>query len=151
MFFLFTTSNELKRVMFGKKKKFHCTKCDRETMFYECTIQDDVKAFGVLDVWKKSKRVMQCGECLMVGDFYQFFPDEKVREQQVAEEQKNREMEAAQAAERAAEEERRKQEEAERLRREERRRATEAKVDDELANLKKSLGKDTPADEKQKP
>lgn len=149
MFFLFTTSNELKRVMFGKKKKFPCTNCAKETTFYEANVRDDVKAFGVVELWKKTKRVMQCGECLMVGDFYQFFPDEKTREEKAQEQQKRKEAEAAQEATRAAEEEQRKQQEAERLKREEQRRATEAKVDDELSKLKKSLGKEAATDEQQ--
>ncbi|MBP6595327.1 MAG: hypothetical protein KA255_20045, partial [Candidatus Obscuribacter sp.] len=69
--------SELKRVPNGKKQNFECGKCKKRTTFYESSMDDSLKAFLVVELYKRSKRVMQCGECLSACDYYSLFPLEK--------------------------------------------------------------------------
>ncbi len=145
--------NDVKRVVFGKKKQLKCTKCERETTFYEANAEDRVAAYVVLELYKRTKRVMQCGDCLGVCDFYDVFPEERESEAKHKEELKLKEAEAkaAELEKRKADEEKEaKRLEAERARQEQlenERRAQERErkakaVDDELSALKKKLGKE---------
>lgn len=145
--------NDVKRVVFGKKKQAVCSKCEKETTWYEATAEDKVAVYAVLELYKRKKRVMQCGECLGCCDYFDFFPEEKAQEEKRKEEMKRKEEEAkAQETERRKTEaeqeakrlaaERALQEELENKRRAEERVQKEKAVDDELSALKKKLGKE---------
>lgn len=145
--------NNVKRVFGGKKLKLTCLACNKKATFYEATLEDRVAAYFVLELYKRTKRVMQCGECLGVTDYYEMFPDEKAHEAQHREETKRKEAEARSAEDlkrkteqeleaKRREEERLKQEAAELKKRAEAKVAKDKEVDDELAQLKKKLGKD---------
>lgn len=136
---------ELKRVPNGKRVNLKCQTCKKQSTFHEGMVDDTLKVYFVVELYKKSKRVMQCGECLGVCDYYQMFPNEKkndheaaekaqreMKERQHAEELKQKEKEAA---------ERKKQEEIDRKRREEEQKRKDKDIDNELENLKKRLGK----------
>jgi len=145
--------NNIKRVFAGKRRELTCQNCGKKATFHEATAEDRVAAYVVIELWKRTKRVMQCGECLAVCDYYEMFPEEKAQEAQFLEEQKRKQLEA-----KAAEEEKRKLEEQKELKKQEderlrladieaKRRAAERVqkekvVDDELAALKKQLGKE---------
>jgi hypothetical protein len=143
--FVWSVGRQLKRVPKGKKQTLRCGNCKQEASFYESTVDDSFKAFMVLDLWKRSKRVMQCGECLAVCDYYSLYPEEKLAEEEAAraaeearrkreqeETQKRQEAEAKESA--RQQEESRKKYEAEKVRKDQ-------EVDDELAQMKKKLGK----------
>jgi hypothetical protein len=134
-------NKQLNRVPGGRKEPFACENCKATTTFYECLVDEHIKAYFVLKLWGRTKRIMQCGECLAACDYYYVFPKEKEAEEKAVAERQRREAEA-EAKRRDQEEAARKaREEAEIRRREEQRRADEAKVDDELAALKHKLGK----------
>ncbi len=144
--------NDVKRVTFGKKKLLKCLKCEKEATFYEATVEDKVAAYVILELFKRTKRVMQCGECLAVADYYEIFPEEKEHEAQQKEEIKRKEAEAKAAEElkrkveqetqaKRLEEERLRQEALEQKKRAEAKVLKEKEVDDELAKLKKKMGK----------
>ncbi|MDQ5966694.1 MAG: hypothetical protein QG625_2849 [Cyanobacteriota bacterium erpe_2018_sw_39hr_WHONDRS-SW48-000098_B_bin.30] len=121
--------SELKRVPNGKKQTFECGKCKKQTTFYESSMDDSLKAFLVVELYKRSKRVMQCGECLSACDYYSLFPLEKQAEEEA------RQRQEAEAKERARQaEETRKKYEAEKAQ-------MDMAVDDELEQLKKKMGK----------
>jgi len=135
------SKHELKRVFFGKKVTLECGHCHKKASFYECNIDDSFSIYFV-DLWKKTKRVMQCGECLAVVDYFEIYPQEKVQAEQDQAEQQ-RQAEQAEAQKKAAEEEeRRKQQERENQERADRFKKMEAQVDDELSELKRKMGKE---------
>ncbi len=70
-------SHELHRVEGGKEQRFECDKCKKKTMFQECRSDESLKANHVVELWSKQRRVMQCGECLGLCDYYEVYPDEK--------------------------------------------------------------------------
>ncbi len=99
----------------------------------------------VLDLWKRSKRVMQCGECLGVCDCYSVYPEDKLAEEEAARqaelERKKREQEEAQKRQEAEAKERARQQEEARKKYESEKARKDQEVDDELAQMKKKLGK----------
>ncbi len=163
MFVFWTSEKKPNRVMFGKKKKLLCGNCNIEATFHECNIDEGLKLYSVIEVWKRTKRVMQCGECLAVCDFYDVYPEEKEAQEEAEAERKQKEkdqkqqaemhkrqqqeQQAAAAKQREAderqrlEEEQRKAEEIAQIKREAQRKEQEIKVDDDLAKLKRDLGK----------
>jgi len=147
-----SSGKELKRIPKGKKEKFKCSKCDEETTWYEAQVDDSFKAFMVVELWKSSKRVMQCCECLYVADYYTLYPDEKaayeeeLRKNEEAMKQHQAEADAKQreqdAKRREAEEkELARQEEIARKKRDEERAMKDKALDAEVEALKKKLGK----------
>lgn len=142
---IWSFGGELSRVPNGKRVTLKCTKCNKESTFHECIVDDKFTVFFVLDLWKQTKRVMQCGECLGVCDYYQLYPHEKQEEQEAAEKAQKEMMErqAAEDAKRRAQEEaeQKKQDAIELKRRAEEQKRKDKEVDDELEKIKKKLGK----------
>lgn len=147
------TDKQLKRVLLGKKVELLCSACSRKTKFYESEIEENFKVYFVVELWKRTKRVLQCGDCLAVCDYYEIFPDEKMAEEKAEAERKLKaaEAEAKKKQHEVEQEQKRRQaqqEQAERemkeelLRREKERDRKAAEVNDELAKLKKQMGKD---------
>lgn len=100
-----------------------------------------LQLYLVVDLFKTTRRVMQCGECLGICDYYEVFPEEKAKKD-IEEAQKRQQEAAAQAKKKAEEEaERVRVEEQEAKRRADDRKKLEAEVEDELAQLKRKLGK----------
>jgi hypothetical protein len=141
MFVFWQTDNQLKRIAAGKKVPLKCGGCSKQATFYECQIDDSFKAYFVVELWKRTRRVMQCGECLAVCDYYEIFPNEKGLAEQAEVERKQKEVEAETKRKLAAAQEQQLKLQAEQKEREETRRRNELEVDDELAKLKKKLGK----------
>lgn len=143
--FFWSVGRQLKRVPKGKKQTLKCGSCKQEASFYESTVDDSFKAFMVLDLWKRSKRVMQCGECLGVCDYYSVYPEEKIAEEEAARqaelERKKREQEEAQKRQEAEAKEHARQQEEARQKYESEKARKDQEVDDELAQMKKKLGK----------
>ncbi len=135
------SKHDLKRVFGGKKAKFKCGQCGQVTTFHESTIDDNLKIYFVVEVWKHSKRVMQCNECLAVCDFYQLFPDAKSHEEQTEVKRKQEESEAEAKRKKADAAARQKQEELDNKKREQERVRKSKEIDNELEALKKKLGK----------
>ncbi|MBX9667775.1 MAG: hypothetical protein K2X93_09165, partial [Candidatus Obscuribacterales bacterium] len=136
--------SQLNRILNGRKQKFKCGKCQQESMFYECEVDDSFKAFLVVEVWKRTKRVMQCGECLAICDYYSLYPEEKkaAEEKLAREDLERKEREQKVAAEKQAEEEK---ERARQAALDQKSRAAEAarkdkELDDELEKLKRKMG-----------
>jgi Fe-S-cluster-containing hydrogenase component 2 len=136
-----STNNELKRVPGGKKLNLKCLRCNQQANFYECLVDESLKAYWVVELWKKSKRVLQCGECLGVCDYYQVFPDEKALAEQAEAAQKQKLQEAEAKRKQEAEQVQQHQHELESQKREEERKRKELEVEDELQQLKRKLGK----------
>jgi hypothetical protein len=141
MWIFWSTSAQLNRVANGKRVLLDCNKCAQKTKFYECSVDEGLKAYMVLDVWKKTKRVMQCSECLQVCDYYAVFPQEKAAAEKAEVERKAKAVEEERKQQQAAEQERLKQEQDYLQKKKEERARIDAQVDDELAQLKKKLGK----------
>ena len=139
-----SAGNQLTRVPKGRKQQFQCGRCHQLATFYECESDDSVKAFFVVELWKRSKRVMQCGECLGVCDYYTLFPDEKKADEEAAikaeAERKAREQKAAAEDQAKAEKELARQEEIANKAREAERARKDKQLDDELEKLKKKMG-----------
>jgi hypothetical protein len=134
-------NRQLNRVQGGKKLTLTCLSCHKKAPFYECRIDDNFKLYAVLEVWKRTKRVLQCGECLAVSDYYDVFPEEKDLAEQAVSQRKQQEAEAKAKVAQEEEKQRKRQEELEAKQREERVRQKDLEVQDELAKLKKKLGK----------
>lgn len=136
-----TAKKELKPVAGGKRATIECQNCKKKAVFCECTVDESVKAYFVVDLWKKTKRVLQCTECFSVCDFYDVFPEEKSREEKerAAQAQKEAEAEARRRAEAA--EALKRQEEMAHKKWEEEQKRNQAEVLDELAELKRKMGK----------
>lgn len=134
------------RVPNGRKVKLTCKNCGKESNWHECRIEDSIKVYAVVELWKNSKRVMQCGECLATCDYYEMFPGEKEEEEKQAAEKKQKELQHEQEleAKKKAEEEaeRKRKEEIACKKREEEKKAKDAAIEDELEALKKSMGMD---------
>jgi hypothetical protein len=141
MWIFWTCSNELNRVANGKRTLLDCKKCAQKTKFYECYVDEGLKAYMVLDVWKKTKRVMQCGECLQVCDYYAVFPQEKAAAEKADAERKAKAADEERKQQQAAEQERLKREQEYLQQKKQERARMDAQVEDELAQLKKKLGK----------
>jgi hypothetical protein len=139
--FIWQSGKQLQRVSGGKKISFNCGGCKKETTFYECQVDDTFKAYFVVELWKRTTRAMQCGECLGVYDYYEVFPLEKRNPEQEGAELKRKADEAEAKRKVAAEQEQKMKQEAEQKRREQERRRIELEVEDELAKLKRKLGK----------
>jgi|SRR5579883_815277 len=142
---IFNWGGELKRVPNGKRVNLLCLRCHKQSTFHEAVVDDKIQVFFVLDLYRKSKRVMQCGECLGVCQYYEMFPDEARAEEQALTQARN-EMNERQIAEEAKrkeqeENERRRQEEKERKLREQEKKRKDEELDAELEKLKKKLGK----------
>jgi hypothetical protein len=138
--FIWQSGKQLQRVAGGKKIPFNCGGCKRQTTFYECQVDDTFKAYFVVELWKRTTRAMQCGECLGVYDYYEVFPQEKGSAERTGAELKQK-AEAEAKRRGAAEQEQKLKQEAEQKRREQERRRNELEVEDELARLKRKLGK----------
>jgi Na+-translocating ferredoxin:NAD+ oxidoreductase RnfC subunit len=136
-----STKKELTRVPGGKRPRLKCLNCSQEATFYECLVDENLKAYFVVEIWKTSKRVMQCGECLGVCDYYQVFPDEKAREEAAATAQKQEQAEAEAKRKQEQEEARKRQEETARKKYEEEQKLKDEALNDELQQLKRKLGK----------
>lgn len=137
--------SELKRVPNGKKQAFECGNCKKQTTFYESNMDDSLKAFLVVELYKRTKRVMQCGECLSACDYYSLFPLEKQAEEEAARkaeaERKQRQEEQARQRQEAEARERARQAEETRKKYEAEKAQMDMAVDDELEQLKKKMGK----------
>jgi len=143
--FVWSVGRQLKRVAKGKKQTLLCGNCKQEASFYESTVDESFKAYLVLDLWKRSKRVMQCGECLGVCDYYSLYPEEKQAEEEAARktevERKQREQEEMQKRQEAEAKERARQQEESRKKYEADKARKDQEIDDELVQMKKKLGK----------
>jgi len=135
MFIFWQANNELARTPNGKRLQLTCLKCNQKSKFYECKVDEGVKLYFLVDIWKRTRRVLQCGECLAVCDYYDVFPDErddKAKKQAAEAELKSKQEADAQA---------KRQQEAEDKRRAEEKRRKDAQVEDELAELKRRMGR----------
>jgi hypothetical protein len=152
MWLFWTTNQQLNRVKGGKTVQLACGNCKQTTPYYECVVDEGVKLYSVVEVWKSKKRIMQCRECFAVCDYYNIFPQEKIEAERKTAETKQQESQAKQQAEiekqrqealraQHQEELRRQEEMAARQKREAQRKAEEAQVEDELTELKRQLGK----------
>jgi hypothetical protein len=139
--FIWQSGKQLQRVAGGKRIPFNCGSCKKQTTFYECQVDDTFKAYFVVELWKRTSRAMQCGECLGVYDYYEVFPQEKATAEQAGAEIKRKADEAEAKRKFAAEQDQNLKHEAEQKRREQERRRNELEVEDELAKLKRKLGK----------
>lgn len=133
--------NELTRVPKGQKIKLVCGKCNQKAMFHECSVDNEVQLYFLVKLFKQTKRVMQCGECLAVCNYYDIFPENPEATEKAEAERKQHEAEAELKKQQEAELQRKRQLEAEAKKREEERLRKESQVDDELAELKRKLGK----------
>lgn len=122
MLVFWSTKNNVKRLASGKRATQKCSQCGKNATFYQCEVDKGVKLYGVLTLFGSQELVMQCGECLAL------FKDD------------TQDKAARAEAERLAKEEAAKEAERERIKDEEYKQR-EAEVDDELARLKKDLGK----------
>lgn len=122
MLVFWSTRNNVKRIPEGKREKHKCSQCGKTATFYECEVDKGVRLYFVIPVFGLLEKVMQCGECLAV--FKDDTPDKASQLQ----------------AQRLAKEEAAKEAEQKRIKDEEYKQR-EAEVDDELAQLKKDLGK----------
>jgi hypothetical protein len=102
---IWQAGKEWKRVAAGKTATLACTACKKQTVFYECQVDEIVRAYFVIDLWKRSKRAMQCRECLGFCDYYEAFPLEKESEAQAKVERERLEAEAELKRKLAAEKE----------------------------------------------
>jgi len=127
-------NTELHRVANGKRAARICSKCNHDTTFYECNLDKNVKAWLVLEVWKGSRRVMQCGECLGIVDYFDFFPNEKALHEQAEAERKRKEEEQEEKNRFEAQQVAKGREEAERKVREEKQKQMAAQVEKDWKN-----------------
>jgi Na+-translocating ferredoxin:NAD+ oxidoreductase RnfC subunit len=136
---------ELKRVWNGKRVSLKCSSCDRQATFYESTADESFKVFLVVDLYKKTRRVMQCGECQGVCDYFEMFPHEKeafeAAQAKAAKEAHDRQKAEEQRKREATERELKRQEEEAHKRREQEQKRKDQEVNSELEALKKKLGK----------
>lgn len=143
--FIWSVGSKLKRILNGKKEILLCGNCKQNATFYESTVDDSFKAYMVLELWKRSERVMQCGECLGACDYYAVYPAEKLAEEEAARqaalEKKQREQDELRKQQAAAAKEQARQQEAARQKYEADKARKDQEVDDELAQMKKKLGK----------
>lgn len=149
---IWQTNKKLNRIPGGRKVELPCSGCLKAGMYYESELEENLKLYFVVDLWKRTKRILQCGACLSVCDYYEIFPQEKLAEEAAEAERKRKKEEqiAKERREKAESEIRRQQAEAqerarveheENLRRMRAKAEREAAVDDELAKLKKQMGK----------
>ncbi len=122
MLIFWSTKNKVNRVLNGRKETHKCSACGKTATFYQCEVDKGVKLYGVVTLFGSQQKVMQCGECLAL------FKDEEDEKLKGAE------------AERLAKEEAKREAERQKIKDEEYKQR-EAEVDDELARLKKDLGK----------
>lgn len=149
---IWQTNKRLNRVPGGRKVELPCAGCLKAGMYYESELEENLKLYFLVEIWKKTKRILQCGACLSVCDYYEIFPAEKqAAEAAEAARKKKKEEQAARERIQKAEEDLRRQRAAEqeraRLEHEHNQRLMRAKaekeaaVDDELAKLKKQMGR----------
>lgn len=142
---VWSCGKELKRTFGGRKQTLNCSNCKKATTFYEAIVDDSFKIYFVVELWKKTKRVMQCGECLYVSDFYEVYPEEKQKEEEARAKLEADRLKAENEAKQKALEEQARQEAVARKAREaaekEAKQKMDQQVDDELEALKRKLGK----------
>lgn len=135
--------HEVKRVPNGKRVRVTCGSCKKTAMFYECTIEKNFALYVVLELWKDTKRVMQCGECLAVCDYKEMFPDddESAPKSSSGDTERDGEQKRKQAEEDARLKQAEQEEHQRQAERDAVRKKNEAEVDDELSKLKEKFGK----------
>ncbi len=122
MLIFWSTKNKVNRLQDGRKETHKCSSCGKTATFYQCEVDKGVKLYGVVTLFGSQQKVMQCGECLAL------FKDEEDEKAMRAE------------TERLAKEEAKREALRQQIKDEEYKQR-EAEVDDELAQLKKNLGK----------
>ncbi|MDX2106011.1 MAG: hypothetical protein SFY67_06375 [Candidatus Melainabacteria bacterium] len=122
MLIFWSTKNKVNRLCDGRRETHKCSACQKTATFYQCEVDKGVKLYGVVTLFGSQEKVMQCGECLSL------FKDEEDEKLKRAE------------SERLAKDEAKREAERQRIKDEEYKQR-EAEVDDELARLKKDLGK----------
>lgn len=122
MLIFWSTKNKVNRLSNGRRETHKCSACQKTATFYQCEVDKGVKLYGVVTLFGSQEKVMQCGECLAL------FKDQEEEKAIKAE------------TERLAKEEAKREAERQRIKDEEYKQR-EAEVDDELAKLKKDLGK----------
>ena len=127
------------RMSGGKKITLKCSSCSKQNIFYECEVDESFKAYFVVELWKRTKKAMQCGECLGVCDYFEIFPQERGLEEQLDAERKRKQAEVETQRKLNEEREKRLKEQAAQEQREKDRRRREMEVDDELAKLKRNM------------
>jgi len=142
---IWSVGKQLTRVIGGKKPSLQCKVCKKATTFYESTIDEGLKLYFVVDLFKRTKRVLQCGECLGVCDYYEIFPEEKGQKEAesaaAAEAKKQKELQEQAKRDQAAAEERKRQEDLDHKKWQEEEKRKEGEVLDELEELKRKMGK----------
>ena len=131
--------SKVSRVKDGRKETWRCPECDETCTFFECEVESKVHLYRLIDVWDSKRRVFRCSAC----DALVQPPDDDASAEN--HEDAPDEAQARAAEQRRAEAAAIEREAARELRRAERRAESEAKsakVDDELAALKKKLGLD---------
>lgn len=124
MFVWLSTKKRARRVENGRKLRRKCPECGATTDFYECVVERSVSAFSVVKLWDGESTAYACsacGEVTELGDTHE--PELTAREQRELAEQRTRALEAAKRE------------------REQAATAKRQQVDDELAALKRKLGK----------
>jgi hypothetical protein len=64
MWLIIGGGTETRRVEGGKRIQMRCSHCHQSATFYECRVKKSVSAFFFLELWDKTTKAMQCGECL---------------------------------------------------------------------------------------
>jgi uncharacterized CHY-type Zn-finger protein len=134
MWFIIGGGKETRRIEGGKRLNMRCENCQKLATFYECRVKKSVNAFFFVELWDKTVKAMQCGECLAL------FQEEEVSDAESNAERAKREAtELRKVAERQ-------QQTIDQLA-EEAKKADKAKkqqskdLDKALAELKKKMGK----------
>ncbi len=122
MLIFWSSKNKVNRLPDGRKETHRCSACGKTATFYQCEVDKGVKLYGVVTLFESQQKVMQCGECLAL---YKDEEDEKAMRAET---------------ERLAKEEGKREALCQQIKDEEYKQR-EAEVDDELAKLKKNLGK----------
>jgi hypothetical protein len=122
MLIFWSSKSKVNRLLGGRKETHKCSACGKTATFYQCEVDKGVKLYGVVTLFGSQEKFMQCGECLAL---YKDEEDEKAMRAET---------------ERLAKEEAKREALRQQIKDEEYKQR-EAEVDDELAKLKKNLGK----------
>ena len=108
----------------GRRVKRKCPECGETTHFRECSVKHDVSVYS-LKLWNDEYRAFSCSSCDEVMELDDTLePELSAREQRELERERQRALEAS------------------RRERERAKAEVQRQVDDELAALKRKLGKD---------
>lgn len=120
----FGSKKRAKRVEGGRRVKRKCPECNATAEFYECVVKRSVTAFSVVKLWDGESIAFACSECGELTELDETLaPELSAREQRELDKQSARALEAAERERERADAKKTRQ------------------VDDELAAIKRKLGK----------